>query len=350
MAPIADGTTRSRPGSDNENGRRFKTRSSSSTLGPPGRIGGVVAPAGRHLGSSLMPDESRPPETAAELLAGFELHGTGDRFSGRTPPWFGERLFGGIVVAQALMAGIRSVELASLVDPAEAAATSRRPHSLHCYFLRPVLPDAEVEFEVEQLRDGRSFALRQVTTIQDGTPAARLLCSFHVEETSNAEYQLPPPTSLPPPEELDGWDPQAPYEQRLADPVLSEDGATYVASGRHWVRMKERLPDDPAIHCCLVALFSDQTRASFRPHSLDSWGLHTDASLDHAMWFHRPARADQWLRYELQALVNNGNRATVRGLMYDQSGNLVVSMAQELLIRPIPGAERQPAPWTAPTS
>jgi acyl-CoA thioesterase II len=277
----------------------------------------------------------------------LELDGDGGLFSGRTPPWFGERLFGGIVVAQALMAGIRSIERASPGDTVDPAAPTLRPHSLHCYFLSPVLPDADVQFEVESLRDSRSFAVRQVTTIQGGARAARLLCSFHLEEKSDTEYQLPPPTSLPPPEELDGWDMLAPYEQRLADPVLSMDGVTYVASGRHWVRMKEPLPDNPAVHCCLLAFFSDQTRASFRPLSLETWGIHTDASLDHALWFHRPARADEWLSYELQAIVNSGNRATVRGLMYDRCGNLVVSMAQELLIRPIPGAEPRPAPWTA---
>lgn len=221
-----------------------------------------------------------------------------------------------------------------------------RPHSLHGYFLRPVGPDSQVTIEVEPLRDGRAFAVRQVTTMEGDRPVARFMCSFHLDETGETEYQLSPPTNLAAPEDLEPSGSDAYFDLRVGDPVLAEDG-TYLASGRHWVRVHPPLPEDPAVHACLLAVFSDQTRASFRPHSLDSWGTHTDASLDHAVWFHSPARADDWLRYELQALVNRGNRSTVRGTMYDSRGALVMSMAQEVLIRPIPGAEPQIPPWKA---
>jgi acyl-CoA thioesterase-2 len=135
-----------------------------------------------------------------------------------------------------------------------------------------------------------------------------------------------------------------PVDMRIAEPVAASDG-TFVSSGRQWVRIESPLPDDPGLHCCLLAYLSDQTRLSFRPFTEEDWGTHTDASLDHAMWFHRPARADGWLRYELQALSAYGNRASVRGLMYDGQGALVMSMAQELLVRPIAGAEPQLPPW-----
>jgi acyl-CoA thioesterase II len=171
-----------------------------------------------------------------------------------------------------------------------------------------------------------------------------MACSFHIDEQGEVDYQMAPPTTLEAPDAFEPSGGPMPFDIRVADPVPAGDG-TFVASGRHWVRIKYPLPEDPALHSCLLAYFSDQTRLSFRPYAAETWGTHTDASLDHAVWFHRPARADRWLRYELQALSARGNRATVRGLMYDEDGTLVMSMAQELLVRPIPGAEPQVPPW-----
>lgn len=269
-----------------------------------------------------------------------------DRFTGRTPTSVAARVFGGAVVAQALMAAIRSVGSNSSGEGGRGAHASPalRPHSMHGYFLNPVVPESDVSFEVEPLRDSRSFALREVTTIQGGTARARFLCSFHIDEDGESDYQLLPPTVLGPPDEYEPSEEGLPFDIRVADPVPADDG-TFVSSGRHWIRITDLLPEDPALHTCLLAYFSDQTHLSFRPYSEQAWGTHTDASLDHAVWFHRPARVDRWLRYELQALSARGNRATVRGLMYDEDGVLVMSMAQELLVRPIPGAEPQLPPW-----
>lgn len=264
-----------------------------------------------------------------------------DRFAGRTPASPGGRVFGGIVVAQSLMAACRSV---GTTPTGGAGAPMLRPHSVHGYFLNPVVPDSAVSFTVEPLRDSRSFALRQVTTVQDGVARARLLCSFHIDEQGEVDYQLAPPTVIEPPDALPAAGGPMLFDIRVAEPVAAGDG-TFLSSGRHWVRVKDALGDDPALHACLLGYFSDQTRLSFRPYTDESWGTHTDASLDHAVWFHRPARADRWLRFELQALSARGNRATVRGLMYDDKGALVMSMAQELLVRPIPGAEPQLPPW-----
>jgi acyl-CoA thioesterase-2 len=285
-----------------------------------------------------LPDELRPIVEIGETAP--------DRFSGRTPDWPGGRVFGGIVVAQALVAATKSVSSdgGGPGDRPSELAPLVRPHSLHGYFLSPVLPGSEVAFEVEPLRDSRSFALRQVTTIQDGVTRARFLCSFHIDEKGEAEYQLNPPTPL---EEPDRYErsPGLPHlDLRVADPVVGDDG-TFVSSGRHWVRVASALPDDWALHAGVLAYLSDQTRLSFRPHSEEAFGTHTDASLDHAVWFHRPARTDRWLRYELQALSIHGNRSTVRGLMFDEEGALVMSMAQELLVRPVPGGEPQVPPW-----
>lgn len=289
-------------------------------------------------------DEAPPLHEDIRSIAEIEEIGP-DRFSGRTPSSPTGRVFGGVVVAQALRAAQRSVGPSSATGSGTAPAM--RLHSLHGYFLNPVLPDSEVSFFVEPLRDSRSFALRQLTTVQDGTPRARFLCSFHIDEQGEVDYQLAPPTVIDPPEALvPGGGPML-FDIRIAEPVAAGDG-TFVSSGRHWVRVKDPLPDDPALHCCLLGYFSDQTRLSFRPYSEQAWGTHTDASLDHAVWFHRPARVDRWLRYELQALSVRGNRATVRGLMYDAEGALVLSMAQELLVRPVPGAEPQLPPWQRP--
>lgn len=278
-----------------------------------------------------IPDELRPVTELEEREP--------DRFTGRTPSSPTGRVFGGAVVAQTLLAAIRSVSPGS-----DAGAPALRPHSMHGYFLTAMTPDADVEFDVEPVRDSRSFALRQVTAEQEGVARARFLCSFHVDEPAEVDYQLAPPTDLSGPDELAPSGGPMPFDLRIGDRVEAGDG-TFPASGRHWVRIPRALPDSEELHMCLLAYLSDQTRLSFRPWSDEAWGTHTDASLDHAVWFHRPARVDRWLRYELQALSARGNRATVRGLMYDEAGALVMSMAQELLVRPIPGAEPQLPPW-----
>ena len=276
--------------------------------------------------------EARHRELDA-LVAALRVAEAGpDRFLGQSPDWWGERIFGGMVVAQALAAAIGTV------------APSLRPHSVHGHFFRPVVPGPEAGLQVERLRDGRSFATRDVTTVQGGRRAARMTCSFHVEEQGE-EYQLPMPAGVPAPEELEIHRPPGPFESCDAGPVAGAQGG-YVSSGRYWFRTAAPLPDDPGLHSCVLALMSDMTRTSFRPLSLDTWGSHTDASIDHAVWFHRPARADDWLLYDLQAVVNSGNRATVRGSMFDRDGRLVLSMAQELLVRPVPGGARTP-PWLA---
>jgi acyl-CoA thioesterase-2 len=137
----------------------------------------------------------------------------------------------------------------------------------------------------------------------------------------------------PPPGEVAGFEAPFPYDVRELGTTERRTDGTYQSTRRCWFRVRDTLADDPAVHACVLAYFSDMTGASFRPHSLGVWGTHTDASLDHALWFHRPWRADVWSLFDIHALVNAGGRATVRATMHGEDGTLHLSMAQELLIR-----------------
>jgi acyl-CoA thioesterase II len=239
------------------------------------------------------------------------------------PLWWGdERTFGGMVVAQALHAAAQTVPAGLDV------------HSLHGYFLRPAYARFPSRHAVTRLRDGRTFTTREVTTEVEGRPTFRMTCSFHRAEAGD-EYQLPMSGDIPPPEEGTGSEAPYPFDIRNLGATPQRDDGTYASTRRCWFRTCERLADDPALHACVLAYFSDMTGAAFRPHSLDTWGDHTDASLDHALWFHRPRRADEWNLFDFQALLNAGGRSTIRATMYGDDGRLYLSMAQELLIRPL---------------
>jgi acyl-CoA thioesterase-2 len=185
---------------------------------------------------------------------------------------------------------------------------------------------------VERVRDGRSFTAREVTTEVDGRTVFRMACSFHSAEEGD-EYQLAMDPDITPPDAVEGFEAPFPFDIRELGATDQREDGTFLSTRRCWFRTRERLADDPAIHACVLAYFSDMTGASFRPHSLGTWGTHTDASLDHALWFHRPKRADEWSIFDLQALVNAGGRATIRATMHGDDGALHLSMAQELLIR-----------------
>jgi acyl-CoA thioesterase-2 len=244
-----------------------------------------------------------------------------DTFVTTSPNWWGgDRMFGGMVVAQALSAAIRT------------APTHLQVHSLHGYFLRPAPPGVPSTQRVERVRDGRSFVTREVTTEVEGRTTFRMTCSFHQAEEGD-EYQLPMASDIPPVEETEGFEAPFPFDLRELGSSEQRNDGTYRSTRRLWFRTRQPLPDDPGLHACVLAYLSDMTGAAFRPLSLGTWGTHTDASLDHALWFHRSRRADEWNVFDLQALVNAGGRATVRGIMHGADGALFMSMAQELLIR-----------------
>jgi acyl-CoA thioesterase II len=244
-----------------------------------------------------------------------------ESFTTTSPEWWvGDRTFGGMVVAQALHAAFQTVPPGTEI------------HSLHGYFLRPTAPGARTTHLVEHVRDGRSFRTRGVTSIVEGKQTFRMTCSFHAPEEGD-EYQLALGAETPGPNDIEGFEAPFPFDIREVGATQREDDGTFRSTRRCWFRTRESLGDDPALHACVLAYFSDMTGAAFRPLSLGSFGTHTDASLDHAVWFHRPWRADRWSLFDLQALVNAGGRATIRGTMHGEDGSLHLSMAQELLIR-----------------
>ncbi len=234
---------------------------------------------------------------------------------GSTPEHFGPRVFGGFVVAQALNAAAQTV-------------VGLTAHSLHATFLSAVIP-GPVEWHVETLRDGRSFATREVSAWQDGRRKCKAVVSFHNVEAGD-EYQRPMPNVVDPETvvpfiEPGGWD-----HRDLGPTPIRADG-TYESTSRSWRRMID--PMGNAHNQQLICAFiSDSTESSFRPHSLGTWGVHTDASIDHAVWFHRPIDVNDWIYLDFEPVLNHGGRAAVRGLFY-QHGQLCMSMAQELLIR-----------------
>ncbi|MCP5060423.1 MAG: acyl-CoA thioesterase II [bacterium] len=253
-----------------------------------------------------------------------------DLFLGETPRGEG-RLFGGLVAAQAAMAAMETVEGASL-------------HSLHAYFLRPGRHDTPIRFIVHRIRDGRSFTTRRVVAYQAGEAIFNLSTSFAKPE-EGISHQTPAPEA-PGPEGLPDWEelrarmlgrPEAvrhqPIEVRACDPDDPE-GNPQEPRKRIWFRPAGAVPDDPRIHTALLIYASDRTLISTasRPHGLP-WGKRMVASLDHAMWIHRPPHFDDWVLYASESPVAHAARGLVFGGMYDLEGQLIASVAQEGLIR-----------------
>ena len=267
-----------------------------------------------------------------------------DLFRGRQPRESGQRVFGGQVAAQALVAAARTV-------PAD-----RPVHSLHAYFLRPGDPAVPILYEVDRIRDGRSFTTRRVVAVQHGKAIFNLQASFHVEEGGFAHADplpdVPAPDGLPTVQEqlaavpgLSHWFRRPrPVEMRYVNdpPAVARSSADPGSRTTVWVRAAGTLPDDPVLHVCLVAYASDVTllETSVRVHGR-SWGTGDiqGASLDHAMWFHGPFRADEWWLYDQTAPWTGGGRGLARGGIWTPDGRRVASVVQEGLVREV--ARRQ---------
>jgi len=264
-------------------------------------------------------------------------------FRGRSPDETVQRVFGGQVAGQALVAAGRTVP------------DGRPVHSLHAYFIRPGDPSVPLVYTVDRVRDGRSFTTRRVTAIQHGKPIFTLSASFHHPE-AGLEHATPMP-AVPRPEELRSNAERlaeavgvplpphlrdSPIELRSVGPLsveLARDPSLR-AEGEHsnlvWVRVTEELPDDPLLHVCLMTYISDLTliETALLEHGITMLdGRTTGASLDHAMWFHRRCRADRWLLYAQESPIASGGRVLARGLVFTEDGDLVVSVVQEGLIR-----------------
>ena len=249
------------------------------------------------------------------------------------------RVFGGQVAAQALVAAGRTVD-------------SGRVHSLHSYFLRAGDPAAPILYEVDRIRDGRSFKTRRVVAIQHGRAIFNLQCSFHIDEGSGLVHQadmpqVPRPDDLrtvrerlePYLDQLPDWfvvDRPRPIDQRYIGDLPWLPTVSRETRQRLWVRADGELADDPLLHAAVVAYASDMSLIDsiLKPHEI-RWkdGTTMVVSLDHCMWFHRPFRADRWLLFDQDSPNAYGGRGLARGLMFDEEGHLVVSLVQEGLVR-----------------
>ena len=237
------------------------------------------------------------------------------------------RLFGGLVAAQATMAALNTIESFPL-------------HSLHAYFLRPGRPDADIAFHVTSGKDGRNFAVRNVAAVQNDELIFQLQGSFqrvvggvHHQPTMP---QVPPPEDLPNRDQLRGrknWQ-DMPIDVRMITPITG----TQPLPGEQqlWLGANGVLPEDPRLHLALVVYASDRCLldTAWRPHA--DQGALTGASLDHAMWFHEPPRFDDWLLYATHSPAAAGGRGLAFGNLFNRSGQHLVSVAQEGVLRSKP--------------
>ena len=267
-----------------------------------------------------------------------------DVFRGRSPAESRQRVFGGQVAGQAMVAAGRTV-------PAE-----RRVHSLHAYFVRPGDPSIPILYTVERVRDGRSFSTRRVVAVQHGKVIFDLVASFHAAERGvehqDAMPQVPAPESLPTLQEtladvgdVDLWllRPRA-VELRYVQPnpfLARRSGERQPARSQVWMRAAGPLPDDPLVHACAVTYASDMTLLDSvllaHGRSWDEPDVN-GASLDHAMWFHCPVRADEWLLYDQDSPWAAGGRGLGHGRIFTADGRLAVTVMQEGLVRTAPPA------------
>ncbi len=298
--------------------------------------GGTVAATGTHPVGGV-------PEPGGLIALLHVEESAPDRFRGRPRGIPADRAFGGAVVAQSLLAA------GATVPP------DRAVHSLHAYFVRAGDPAASTDLEVTRVRDGGSYATREVTAVQHGRTTLVLTASFARPETG-PEHQVPvlhapAPESLPLPEEslagapapvlewLTWLDRRHPFDFRFDGPlprVAAGRGEPAAPRQRFWFRAREALPDDPHLHACALAYATDMLLLSVAvaPHGTVVGGPDlATASLDHAVWFHGPVRADTWLYCEQESAWSAGGRAICSGRVFDRDGRLVLTVVQEGMLR-----------------
>jgi acyl-CoA thioesterase-2 len=266
-----------------------------------------------------------------------------DVFRGDSRDIGSPQVYGGQVLGQALRAAYATVP------------QDRDAHSLHAYFLKRGDFNAPIVYFVDRARDGHSFSARRVTALQHGQQIFNLSASFQ-QAQPGVDHQMPMP-AVPMPEQLVGtatlsdemlasmpektrllYERLRPFEFRQCDPVDLLHPAPLPPVQSMWFRSMDRLPDEVALHRCLLAYASDFSLLStaMRPHAMSIVSGHAIlASIDHVMWFHRPARVDEWLLYHVDSPSASGSRGFARGSIYTRDGTLVVSTAQEGLIRVI---------------
>ena len=287
-----------------------------------------------------MSDPQIPLNPVEDLISVLKLEQLSDNeFLGRTQWMPHGRVFGGQVLAQALTAATNTVE------------TERLVHSLHSYFLRPGDVSKDIRFSVEILRDGKSFSARRVHAIQDDKPIFSMIASFQ-EESPGLEHSETMPANVPGPENLPSaadllgaidhpaaryWSNARPFDLRhVSDSVYLKPAREQVANQMVWFKALSPMPQDKLLHTAALAYASDYSilESIIRKHGL-SWahpGLNS-ASLDHAMWFHRPTFVDQWHLYVQQSPAAQSGRGLSFGKIFNQQGELVASVAQEGMVR-----------------
>ncbi len=286
------------------------------------------------------------------LLAALDLTDTGARtsediFTGPSQWQPRGRVFGGQVLAQSLVAAMRTV------------ADDRLVHSMHGYFLRPGDVNLPMTFSVDRIHDGRSFSTRRTQAYQNGEPILSMIASFQ-DEDEGLEHQTAMPAGIPEPETLPSaetmlagidhpiakfWATERPFDMRhIPSPIYFSVDGERVAHQAIWLKAIAPLPDDPNLHRAALAYASDYSilEPIMRAHGV-AWstpGLKA-ASLDHAMWWHRFARVDEWLLYVQESPNARGGRGLSLGRIYDRAGRLIASVAQEGMVR-VPRGEEEP--------
>ena len=295
-------------------------------------------PVGAHLDIDGVP---RGQAVVDGLVALLDLEQLDDNlYRGASPEMSPVRVFGGQVAAQALIAAGRTVP------------SDRRVHSLHAYFLRPGSPQRPIVYQVERMRDGLSFTTRRVVGIQAGKPIFTMSASFQVDEPGVDHAQAIP--VVPPPESLPSYAERiAPIKERIAvwgriprpfdvryvdDPPWESrhTGPQPDAHNKVWFRTDGVLPDDELLHVCILAYLSDLTLlySVLATHGLSmEYDRIQLASLDHAMWFHRPFRADEWMLYDTSSPSASGARGLGTGHFYAPDGRMIATVVQEGLVR-----------------
>ncbi len=291
-----------------------------------------------------VPTDAEPEaDPVASMLAVLDLTGSDARtnediFTGVSQSMPLGRVYGGQVLAQSLVAASRTLP------------EDRSVHSMHGYFLRPGDASKGITFAVDRIHDGRSFSTRRTQAFQDGVPIFSMISSFQ-DEDPGLEHQEPMPEGIPAPEELPDIESQLgglhPMTKRLfldrpADlrhvpaPIYLAADPTPAPRQAVWMKVRKPIPDDPELHRAALAYLSDLTiqESILRAHGV-SWGTPglKVASLDHAMWWHRPGRVDDWLLYVQESPNARGGRGLATGRVYTRDGVLVASVAQEVMVR-----------------
>ena len=291
-----------------------------------------------------MAEPQSTPDPISGLLAALDLTDTGARtsediFTGPSQWMPLGRVFGGQVLAQSLVAAMRTTP------------EDRYVHSMHGYFLRPGDVTKPITFSVDRIHDGRSFSTRRTQAYQGGQPILSMIASFQ-DTDDGLEHQTEMPDDIPSPESLPSaaeslagldhpvaryWAKERPFDMRhVPSPLFLKVDAPHVAHQAVWIKAIGALPDDPDLHRAALAYASDYSilESIFRRHGI-AWSTPNlkAASLDHAMWWHRFGRVDEWMLYVQESPNAIGGRGLSTGRIYDREGHLLASVAQEGMVR-----------------